>query len=263
LPDEKTAESSLSGPPPQYPIESVDNALKLLLLFVDQPRIRITEASAYLGVASSTAHRVLAMLQYRGFVRQDATRSYIPGPALTVLANAVNRQSDARALARPTLEQINAEVNETVTLGRLEGTHVHFLDSIEASQAVRVTSRAGRLMPANCSSTGKVLLSRFSDEELEALIPDRHLEGLTANSITSWDDLMVELGKIRKRGYATNHEESESGVVSVAVNVPSSTGGSHFALNIAAPVHRMTPALRNRCVSVLNDAVVDLGALIG
>lgn len=58
--------------PPQYPIESVDNALRLLLLLGEQTEIRLTEASQYLGVASSTAHRLLAMLQYRGgFIRQD------------------------------------------------------------------------------------------------------------------------------------------------------------------------------------------------
>ncbi|WP_075509353.1 helix-turn-helix domain-containing protein [Mycobacterium ostraviense] len=57
---------------PQYPIESVDNALKLLLLLGERPEIRLSEATRYLGVASSTAHRLLAMLTYRGFVRRDA-----------------------------------------------------------------------------------------------------------------------------------------------------------------------------------------------
>lgn len=69
---------------PQYPIESVDKALKLLLLLGEQPSIRLSEATRYLGVASSTAHRLLAMLAYRGFVRQDpVSKAYLPGPALT------------------------------------------------------------------------------------------------------------------------------------------------------------------------------------
>ena len=74
---------------PQYPIESVDNALKLLLLG-EQPQIRLSEATRYLGVASSTAHRLLAMLTYRGFVRQDpVSKAYLPGPALTSVAFAI------------------------------------------------------------------------------------------------------------------------------------------------------------------------------
>lgn len=67
---------------PQYPIGSVDRALKLLLLLGEQPQIRLTDAAKHLGVASSTAHRLLAMLQYRGFVRQDpVSKAYHPGPA--------------------------------------------------------------------------------------------------------------------------------------------------------------------------------------
>jgi len=89
---------------PLYPIESVDNALRLLLLLAEQPRIRLTDASNYLGVASSTAHRLLAMLQYRGFVRQDSvSKAYVPGSALNTIAAAVNRQIDVRARARPVL----------------------------------------------------------------------------------------------------------------------------------------------------------------
>ena len=57
---------------PQYPIESVDKALRLIRLLGDQPEIRLSEAARYLGVASSTAHRLLAMLHYRGLVRQDS-----------------------------------------------------------------------------------------------------------------------------------------------------------------------------------------------
>ncbi|MGH3622397.1 MAG: helix-turn-helix domain-containing protein, partial [Sciscionella sp.] len=36
---------------PQYPIESVDNALKVLLLLGERDELRLTEVSEYLGVA--------------------------------------------------------------------------------------------------------------------------------------------------------------------------------------------------------------------
>ena len=144
------------GANPQYPIESVDNALKVLLLLGERPRLRLTDVSQYLGVASSTAHRLLAMLQFRGFVRQEATsRSYVPGPTLDGLAFGVLRRLDARTRARPVLEKLNAELQETVHLGRLEGSDVHFIDSVESSRALRVGSRLGRSVPAHCTSTGE------------------------------------------------------------------------------------------------------------
>jgi len=107
----------------------VDNALRVLLLFNDTPALRQTDVSRYLGVASSTAHRLLAMLQYRGFVRQDtATRSYVPGPSLDALAFGVLRRLDLRTIARPVLERLSAQLQEPVHLGRLEGSDVHFLE---------------------------------------------------------------------------------------------------------------------------------------
>jgi hypothetical protein len=40
---------------PRYPIESVDNVLRLLLMISQQKQVRVPEASAALGTAVSTA----------------------------------------------------------------------------------------------------------------------------------------------------------------------------------------------------------------
>lgn len=243
---------------PQYPIESVDNALRLLLLFAEQPRIRLTDASSYLGVASSTAHRLLAMLQYRGFVRQDAvSRAYVPGAALSVIAAAVNRQLNVHARARPVLERLNRDLQETVHLGRLEGDQVHFLDSIESGRAVRVVSRLGRLMPAHCTSTGKAMLSQMPLEDLHRLYADETLTGVTEHSITTRTALERDLQTIRRLGYATSEEESEDGVASVAVPVTGAPG-MRLGLNVSVPVQRMTPTNRNAIAAALKLASADL-----
>lgn len=248
--------------PPQYPIESVDNALKLLLLFVERPRVRLTDASTYLGVASSTAHRVLAMLQYRGFVRQDRdSKAYEPGPALATIAFATIRQLDIRARARPVLETLNAKLQETVHLGRLEGTQVHFIDSLESPRAVRVVSRAGRAMPAHCTSNGKASLSLLSLEELQQLYPSEQLEALTPKSLTSRTALEKDLKTVRRRGFATSNEESEEGVASVSVPVDSPSG-VHYALTVSLPVHRMTAATRTEIVAALKEAAKELEKLV-
>lgn len=131
------------GSAPQYPIESVDNALRVVLLG-EHHSLRLTDVSKYLGMASSTAHRLLAILQYRGYVQQDATtRSYVPGPTLDSLAFGLLRRLDARDRARPVLERLNNDLGETVHLGRLEGNEVHFIDSIESDRALRVANRLG------------------------------------------------------------------------------------------------------------------------
>src|SRR5918999_237510 len=127
-----------AGSAPNYPIVSVDNALELMLMFREVRTVTVTEASERLGVARSTAHRLLAMLQYRGFVEQDpASRAYRPGPALVDTGLAAVRQMDIRRIGRPIIERLSRELNETVHTGVLEGSDVLFVDGIESTRGRR------------------------------------------------------------------------------------------------------------------------------
>lgn len=250
------------GPPPQYRIESVDNALRLLLLFETQPSIRLTDASSFLGVASSTSHRLLGMLLYRGFVRQNpVTKAYEPGQALSSIASSIGRQVDVRTLVHPVLEWLFQSTGETVHFAKLEGTNTHFIDAIESARAVRVASRQGMTLPANCTATGKAMLSGLSGDQLRKLYPTEELPSLTNSSITTRTDLERALEKIRKVGYATSQEESEDGVTSAAVAVVSPSG-AHYGINISVPAHRMTNQLRAELGIKLRKAAEEIQGLL-
>lgn len=245
---------------PQYPIESVDKALRLVLLLADQPEIRLSEAARYLGVASSTAHRLLAMLQYRGFVRQDpASKIYRAGPALTGLAFAVFGRIDVEGAAKPIMRRLSEQLNESVHVGMLDGTNVRFIAAVEAPTAVRVASRLGRTIPAHCTSTGKVMLAELSDAELDTLYPAEDLEQITPHSIGSRSELDHELSRVRRQGYAVNREESEEGVTSLAVPISTRAPGLRLALNAAAPVHRLSASKYPSVAAILKEAAAEIG----
>jgi DNA-binding IclR family transcriptional regulator len=250
-------------PVPQYPIESVDNALKVLLLLGERSELRLTDVAEYLDVASSTAHRLLAMLQYRGFMRQDPrTKVYRPGTALTGVAFSILQRFDVRETLHPFLESLNQDLAETVHLAVLDGGSVRFIDAIESPQASRVSSRLGKSMPAHCTSSGKAMLSYLSGDELRRLYPDEELDGLTPNSVRTRTALESELAKVRRRGYATSNQESENGVSSLAVGFPPGQGPMRMALNVSAPVHRMNRDTGRRIADALKAAVTEAAALL-
>ncbi len=154
---------------PQYPIESVDNALKLLLLLGERPQIRLSEATRYLGMASSSAHRLLAMLAYRGFVRQDpVSKVYLPGPSLTGVAFAIFGRIDVQRSAMPIMRGLSEQLRETIHVGVLDGAGVRFVAAVEGPAAVRVAFRLGRTMPAHCTSTGKVMLAQAASPRISS-----------------------------------------------------------------------------------------------
>jgi IclR family transcriptional regulator, acetate operon repressor len=224
---------------PRYPIESVDNALRLLSMFTTDERIRVTDVAQRLDVAMGTAHRLLAMLLYHGFVVQEpATKAYVPGPMLLRVGLRAVQSADLRTRARPILERLHAEVDETIHLAVLHGSNVFFLDGLESSKALRVVSRAGASHPAHCTSVGKALLAWIGDDRLRQLYRAEKLTGVTASSIRSRRQLLKELTSVRERGYATNVGELEDGIASIAVPIRGAAGQPIAALGVGAPVPR-------------------------
>jgi len=245
---------------PSYPIESVDNALKLLHMLRERCHIRVSEASSAIGVARSTAHRLLAMLQHHGFVRQDPfSRAYVAGPALLDFGLASLRDRDIRAPARPFLESLSRETGETVHLITLQGRDVLFIDCVESAKAVRVGNRTGLLQPAHCTSAGKVLLAALPPERLRALYPEERLPGLTRRSIRTRARLEREVSLVRRRGYATNFGETEEDIGSIGVLIQDRQRVPRAALSLAAPTSRLTA----KTIATMAKAALRTAAAIG
>lgn len=249
-------------PGPAYPISSVDNALRLVLMLRDQPRLRLSGIAVALGIAPSTAHRLLAMLVHHGFVRQeDGTGAYVAGPALLDLGLAAVRNLDIRTYARPILADLARKTGETVHLAQLEGTKTRYLDAAESGQPLRVADRTGQVLPAHRTATGKAILAYFSERQLDELFSldeSSNGEGLSPEERTALD---AELAEARDRGYATNHRVAED-IISVAVAVQDHRGASIAAINASAPSSRMTKKRQLAVVRELHAAAAQLEDLL-
>lgn len=257
---------------PPYPLASVDNALRLLEVLRDRGRIRVSDAAEELGVARSTAHRLLAMLAYRNFAIQDESRGYIAGPALAVssIGGSPTLQQFRRATL-PFMEALCSQVGETVNLMVRVGTQTRFLATVESAQLLHVGDRQGAVLAAHKSSGGKALLAALSEDELRYLylVKDTGKAGRAGPSIggrgqrepvegganvlssEEFQDLMRELHLVRQRGYALNQEATESGVSAIGRRLIARSLHQVGALSISVPSARL-PASR---VEVLAEAL--------
>ncbi len=249
---------------PTYPITSVGNALRLLLLFRERKVLRLSDASDYLGVANSTAHRLLAMLVHHEFVEQEpGQRTYVAGPALVEIGLAAVRRMDLRTSARPVLEDLAALSGETALLSRLEGDSVVCLDSIESKKALRVATQAQLTLPAHCTASGKALLAMLPREEFRRLYPSRvRLPAPTAKTIRDRAGLESALDEVRERGYATSEEESEEGLISVAAVVRDARARVVVALSVSGPVSRLDARRRALHIEEVRAAAKQLTQLL-
>ena len=234
-----------------YLLRSVDHALRLVRLMAEGRPMRLAEVAAYLGVAPSTAHRLLGSLRYHGFVIQEGRAGrYGPGPALLEMAMAATASIDLRRVARPVRERLRDSVQETVSLLVLEGTNVLFIDSIEGPQSVRVGSRLGMVFPAHLTSAGKALLAALSPADVARLVPPD-------------SPLWQELEQVRRAGYGTNFEEREVGVSALAACVRDPAGAPLAAVAVAAPASRLsTPQQAAALFPALQGAVSSIERLL-
>jgi IclR family transcriptional regulator, acetate operon repressor len=217
---------------PAYALGSVDNVLLLLHMLRDQGRLKVTDVANELGIARSTAHRLLAMLVYRDFAVQDEHHTYLPGPFLAGTAGGGSGPMlrELRSRVRPMMETLCARVLETVNLMVRVGTEVRFLDCVESPQILRVGDRRGTILPARHASGGKALLATLPRERLWELYPD--LSDAERAALTR------ELDEIRVRGYALNVGGTEQGVSAIGACLRDEEGAAVAALSIAVPSAR-------------------------
>ncbi|MTD59134.1 IclR family transcriptional regulator [Amycolatopsis pithecellobii] len=249
--------------PASYPIESVENAARVLLMLRSQRVLRVAEVAAELGIARSSAHRMLTTLQSQGLLRQEpATRGYGPGPQLIQIGVAVIGATDLRAEARPTLERLCQDIGETVHLISLDGATIVFLDGVEGRFAIRAALRAGDRAPAHASAAGKVLLASLSRDQLRERYPGSRIQGGTNKAISTRRMLENELETVREQGYALNLGESEAGLHAIAAPVRDATGNVRAAISISGPSERLTEEKLTGHVRTLLDAVDQLSTVL-
>ncbi|WP_354148704.1 IclR family transcriptional regulator [Arthrobacter sp. 754] len=239
---------------PTYSIEAVDNALQLLQLLRDGGTLRLKDAAADLGVAPSTAHRLLAMLVYRGFAVQDETRRYVPGPAMGVGPAGLAWSRLLRSLAQPHMELLSARLNETVNLMVRVGTKVRFLATVEGNNVLRVGDRQGTVMPANKTSGGKAMLAELDSHMIEQLFRSNNAEiGGDTIPDTEYQAFLNELETIRNNGFAANFEGTEDGVSALGIALHNRHGNVVGALSVATPATRFRKVFDAGLVGALRE----------
>src|SRR5579864_7433308 len=102
----------------------------------DQP-LRVSEIAREMGIAKSNAHRILSTLVELGYGLRTGQGTYRPTLRLWEIGVQILNRMDVRRLARPVLEAIASQIDETVHLTILDGIEIVYIDKIESSHPVR------------------------------------------------------------------------------------------------------------------------------
>ena len=246
-------------------VQSVDRALSILEILARRHDAGVTEIGKELGVHKSTAFRLLAVLESRGFVEQAEDRgTYRLGLGVVRLAGAITAQLDLSKEGRDACERLASDLGETVNIAILDGVRAVNISQVRGSASVASQNWIGQQTPLYATSSGKVLLAFGRPEILERVLRDP-IERFTPKTLAEPGAIREEIDRVRRCGWACTAEEYEVGLHAVAAPVRGADGTVLAAISISGPAYRLEkerfPEIARRVVEAGDEVSYRMGHL--
>lgn len=241
-------------------VQSVDRALDVLEALVTQGNSGVTDIVRATGLPLGTAHRLLATLVERGYVRQDADRRYVIGPAALRLVDP-SRQAIA-VTGASYIRRLTAQFEETANLAVRDGVDMVYVAQSPSPHSLRIFAEVGRRVPMYRTAVGKAVLATYDDRSVEEILAHQTMTVATEHTITDIPAMLAELARVRAQGFAIDEQEQEIGVRCVAAAVPTSAGPSYAALSVSGPTERFSLDAAHAAGASVHDRAEELGAAL-
>ena len=218
--------------------QTLVRGLDLLDQVIDGP-VKLAELSQRMGLTRSTTHRLANALIDRGFLTFLPREGYLLGPKLLQLGFLAQGQADIVQIARPRIEELAAQSEDTVHFGRLDDNLALYLDKIPGRRRVDISSRIGDRQPLSSTGLGKALLLDDDEARWTAVFEAEHPPGTRRPDFDVWLERMR--GYVAS-GHAYDLEENEDLIRCVAAPVRDASGKIAGAISVSSAAQYMSDA---------------------
>jgi DNA-binding IclR family transcriptional regulator len=196
---------SSAGTHAKSQVQVIARAASILRALEDENSgLSLGQIAQRVNLARSTVQRIVAALESEKLVIAATPHGRVRlGPAILRLAASV--RTDFIALARPHLEKLSEDLQETVDLAAVKKDHLVFIDQVIGSHRLRAVSAVGETFPLYCTANGKAYLAQLTDAAVEALVGKTY-PARTPRTITTLDALLEDLKTARASGVAYDRE---------------------------------------------------------
>ena len=243
------ATNAAQSSPNQAQVKSATRTLDIIEYVVAHPRPLVAqEIATALGIPVSSLSYLLATLVDRGYLVREGRR-YSPGSGLQKL----QLHAEAYTLAdraAPLVRTLRVQLNETSSFFVREGWDVEALVTESSEQALRYAVPTGNRLPMHALASGKALLAKLPDDELDRYFAEADRIRFTPSTVTAEKALRKQIAQVRQSGFSFTDEEFSLGIIGIgrAVTMGGETVG---ALSVAIPKVRCDEAARRRIMDLL------------
>ncbi|HEY5672840.1 MAG TPA: IclR family transcriptional regulator [Malonomonas sp.] len=204
----------------------MENALLLLeALAEEDSKCSLSQLSQRLGMTKASLFRLMATFESHGYVERNHNSSeYNLGLAAFEVGQKLLARMPLLKMARPAMEQLVRNCNETAYLVVQRDNEALFLAVSDADQKVKIVSLVGRRLPLEDCAAGKIFLA-FDTQNKKLLENKPQL----SSAVKEW----------QQQGVCLDHNGIGEGCTSIAV--PLLNGDNQLAgcLSLVGPSYRM------------------------
>ena len=218
-----------------------------------------TEINDEIGLPKQSVHRLVATLEKEGFLnREPGGKRYRPSRRLRLMGAGLLHASRFHITRHQVLQTVASKVQEAVNYVVPEETGMNYLDRIETNWPFRVQLPVGTNVPFHCTASGKCFMASLSKAARYRFVLGLNLEKWTDKTFINSEELLIELEKIAKQGYAIDDEEFMDGMRAISVPVTDNTGRFVAALAFHGPSQRLSVSVMKDWSEVLFDGAMTL-----
>ncbi|QQE75306.1 IclR family transcriptional regulator [Brevibacillus composti] len=241
-------------------VQSIDRAMEIISVLVsDETKTdwSISELSQATSLPLSTLHRILGSLISHGLTSQDpVTKHYRIGHTWITIGMRLLDKIDFRYVAKPVMERLAREVEESICLNIPSGLEGLLIDKVESPLKLRVAEDLGDRIPLTVGAPNKAMLAFMPKMEVERIV-----EQLVPAEQRA--DFFKQLSAIKEKGYAISYSERTEGTTAIGAPVLGRNRKVVGALSINAVAFRITEDRMPTLIAKVREAAEEISLLIG
>jgi DNA-binding IclR family transcriptional regulator len=219
----------------------------------------IRQVARDMDTSPTTVHRIFTVFEAQGLLDKDGLGGYLPSLGLYKLCRSIAGQDVTVVLARPYLEALAKDRDETVMLGAFDARRgeMMYVDVLQAHHAVQHMVTAHEWRPVYAGATGLAILAFLPDSERQAIY-ERGLKQLTDRTVVDADALEGVLADVRRAGFAFTKGHHRVGTVGFAAPVFDCSGVVFGDVCVTIPAQRFQDDLTES----IGQAVITTAAAV-
>jgi IclR family transcriptional regulator, acetate operon repressor len=224
----------------------------------------LKDLAEHAGLASSTVHRLLEFWVRRDLIERAGPKAYRLGPALFRLASLIVQKFDLPRIARPFLEALWDEWQETASLCLYEpATKTAMVAaSIASPHPLQFVLAPYSEISLAWGSLGRSILAQLSTQEIDLVLARAQRSPLSGRPPPPRRALHKELRIVRERGYAL-YEDEAMDIAGVSAPVFTTGGAILGCIGVTMPASRFLKPIRAKLPASVLRSARRLGVAVG